>query len=157
MEDLKNHSSTFETPISTSYRDEYELFEVSPNGQGITTLIALNLLEGIDVGRYSSFLQRLPHSSFEHAKSGAMDHGSAEHLHTLIEFMRLAFADTRHYVADPSKTKVPVEGLLSKDYANKRRKLFDPARASVDVAKGSPPSSSDTVSFRKCREFEAQN
>ena len=50
LSDLKNHTSSFEEPISATYRDDFEVFEVSPNGQGITTLIALNLLEGVDVG-----------------------------------------------------------------------------------------------------------
>lgn len=54
MSDLKQHESTFEEPISTLYRDGYEVFQVAPNGQGITTLMALNLLDGVDVGTYAS-------------------------------------------------------------------------------------------------------
>lgn len=126
LEDLEKHRSTFPEPVSTNYRG-LEVFEIPPNGQGITTLIALNILEEFDI------------SCFEHS--------SAEHLHTLIEAMRIAFADTRWYVADPDVVHVPVKELISKEYASERRRLLDPERATVDVAKGSPVAGSDTVYF----------
>ena len=53
-----------------------------------------------------------------------MEHNSAEYLHTVIEALSLSFADTLWYNADPSKIQVPVIGLLSKDYAAKRRNLI---------------------------------
>ena len=126
LEDLAAHRSTFEAPISTNYRG-IEVFEIAPNGQGITALIGLNILEGFDVED--------------------MVHSSPEHLHTLIETMRLSFADTRWYVADPAVVDVPIEGLLNKEYAKKRRELLNPDRATVDVQRGSPFTSSDTVYF----------
>jgi gamma-glutamyltranspeptidase/glutathione hydrolase len=61
--------------------------------------------------------------------------------------MRLAFADTRWYVADPDVVNVPVEELISKRYAATRRRLLDPDRASVGVEKGSPAAGGDTVYF----------
>ena len=126
LEDLRRHRSTFPDPISVNYRG-LDVYEIPPNGQGITALIALNILEGFDVARY-------PHSS-------------AGHLHALIEAMRIAFADTRWYVADPDVVHVPVEELISKRYAEERRGLLDPGRASVDVGRGSPAAGSDTVYF----------
>ena len=99
MEDLAVHHSTWETPVSTAYQG-LRLWECPPNGQGITALMALNLLEGFD----------LP-----------ADPLSADRLHLEIEALRLAFADTRWYVADPSLVHVPVEELLSKEYARLRR------------------------------------
>ena len=56
--------------------------------------------------------------------STGIQHNSAEYLHLLIEAMQLSFADTWWYCADPNKVEVPVEGLLSKDYATTRRKLM---------------------------------
>ena len=53
-----------------------------------------------------------------------IQHNSAEYLHLLIEAMQLSFADTWWYCADPNKIEVPVEGLLSKDYAIARRNLM---------------------------------
>ena len=126
LEDLKKHRNTFPEPISTNYKG-LDVHEVPPNGQGITALIALNILE-------------------EYSFDG-VPHGSVRHLHTLIEAMRLAFADTRWYVADPDVVHVPVEELLSKRYAAERRRLLNPDRASVGVGRGSPEVGNDTVYF----------
>lgn len=124
MDDLAAHVSTWETPISVEYRG-LRVHECPPNGQGITALIALNILEGFD----------LP----------ALEPLSVERMHLLIEAMRLAFADARWYVADPAFSNIPVDQLLSKEYANQRRKLIDPQRANLDPQRGAPVASSDTV------------
>ena len=70
-----------------------------------------------------------------------------ERWHLLVEALRLAFADARWYVSDPAFFKVPAAELLSKAYAARRRELFDPRRAAVDVRRGSPAAGSDTVYF----------
>lgn len=124
--DLAGHHSTWERPASVTYGD-YRVHECPPNGQGITALLALNLLEGFDLAGLHPL--------------------SAERLHLEIECLRLAFADTRWYVADPAVVKVPVEELLSKEYATERRKLVDPHAATLDQVHGRPFSSSDTVYF----------
>jgi len=126
LEDLKNHNSTFPDPIKTNYKG-LDVYEIPPNGQGITALLALNIVEEYDFT--------------------GIEHGSSRHLHILIEAMRLAFSDTRWYVADPNVVDVPINQLLSKDYASERRKLLDHEKASVDVVKGSPAAGSDTVYF----------
>jgi gamma-glutamyltranspeptidase/glutathione hydrolase len=126
LDDLKNHYNTFPEPITTNYKG-LDVYEIPPNGQGITALIALNILEEYDFT--------------------GVPHGSTKHLHLMIESMRLAFADTRWYVADPDFSSGPVDELISKDYAAKRRMLINPDKASVDVKKGSPIAGSDTVYF----------
>lgn len=125
-EDLAAHESTWVEPISTTYRG-MRVWECPPNGQGITALLALNILEGFDLG--------------------SQDPLGPERWHLLIEAMRIAFADTRWYVADPQVAKVPAAELLSKEYAATRRRLFDPRRALADVRHGSPVAGSDTVYF----------
>ncbi|CAG8550068.1 1230_t:CDS:2 [Acaulospora colombiana] len=75
---------------------------------------------------------------------GNMKHNSAEYLHAVIESLRLAFEDSKFYVADPEVYPTPVKGLLSKDYLAKRADIFDPNIAKVDVEKGSPENSCDT-------------
>jgi gamma-glutamyltranspeptidase/glutathione hydrolase len=124
VEDLAKHVSTWEQPASTTYRG-LRVWECPPNGQGIAALIGLNILEGYDLL--------------------AFDPLSAERLHLEIEAMRLAFADSRWYIADPAFNPVPVETLLSKEYAAERRKLIDPRKATLDQVHGMPVSSSDTV------------
>jgi len=123
--DLAAHVSTWEEPISTSYGG-LRLWECPPNGQGIAALLALNILEGFD----------LPPELL-----------SADRLHLEIEALRLAFADTRWYVADPRVVHVPIEELLSREYSHERRKLIDPKKATLDQVRGTPVSGSDTVYF----------
>ena len=123
-EDLASHVSTWEEPISVTYRG-YRVFECPPNGQGITALIALNILEGFDLAALESL--------------------SLESLHVMIEAMRLAFADSRWYVADPKFLNIPMQELLSKAYADERRKLIDLKRATIDQHHGTPTNSSNTV------------
>ncbi|MGW8224305.1 MAG: gamma-glutamyltransferase family protein [Anaerolineales bacterium] len=124
VSDLANHQSTWENPISTTYRG-LRIWECPPNGQGLAALLALNILEGYDLA------DLLPLSS--------------RRLHLEIEAMRLAFADTSWYVADPEFNPAPLEQLLSKEYAAERRQLIDPDRATLNQQHGTPTSGSDTV------------
>ena len=126
VEDLASHHSTWDEPISTTYRG-LRIWECPPNGQGLAALLALNVLEGFDLA--------------------ALDPFSPERLHLEIEAMRLAFADTRWYVADPQFTNPPTYQLLSKAYAAERRRLINPGRATPDQRRGSPAAGSDTVYF----------
>lgn len=124
MDDLASHTSTWEEPISVDYRG-YRVYECPPNGQGIAALIALNILERFDL----SSLEAL----------------SVEKMHLMIEAMRLAFADTSWYVSDPKFSNIPINELLSKDYAAERRKLINTQSAVINIERGVPVSSSDTV------------
>jgi gamma-glutamyltranspeptidase/glutathione hydrolase len=124
MEDLAGHRSTWETPIHATYRG-YTVYECPPNGQGLTALLALNILSG-----------------FELAPLGP---GSAEALHLQIEALRLAFADAARFIADPAMVAVPVDELLSEAYSARRRALIRHDRAADTVAAGHVPVSEDTV------------
>lgn len=124
MDDLAAHASTWEEPISVTYRG-LRVYECPPNGQGITALIALNILEGFEL------------ASLETLSAGKM--------HLMIEALRLAFADARWYVADPRFSNMPLRELLSKEYAAERRKLIDSQRATVERKRGTPVASSNTV------------
>ncbi len=122
--DLAEHHSTWDDPISTVYGG-LRVWECPPNGQGIAALIALNLLRELD-------LASLPPRS-------------ADRAHRMIEAMRLAFADARRWVADPSRVAVPVDELLSEDYARRRRAEIDPHKARPEAAPGTSIGGSDTV------------
>jgi len=100
-DDLAAHSSTWVDPVSARYRG-YEIWEMPPNGQGIAALLALNILDGMDVGAF----------------------GSEHRLHVAIEAMKLGFADAHAYVADPEHVAVPTAGLLDPAYAASRRALI---------------------------------
>ncbi|MCZ7546916.1 MAG: gamma-glutamyltransferase [Anaerolineae bacterium] len=123
-DDLKAHASTWETPVHTNYRG-VEVYECPPNGQGIAALLALNVAAGWDLA--------------------ALPWDAPERLHLMVEAMRLAFADARHYVADPAFSPAPVDFLLSRAYADQRRALVSPARAMAPPAFGAPLPGSDTV------------
>jgi gamma-glutamyltranspeptidase/glutathione hydrolase len=102
-EDLAAHKSEWVEPVSTNYRG-YDVWELPPNGQGIAALQILNVMEGFD----------LKDAGF----------GSTTHVHNFIEAKKLAFEDRAKFYADPDFNKIPVAELISKDYANKRRKLI---------------------------------
>ncbi|KAJ7225634.1 gamma-glutamyltranspeptidase [Mycena pura] len=134
LDDLAKHKTTFVEPIKYTYANEVTLYECPPNGQGLTALIALGILESLqEMGITKPLLE--------------MEHNSAEYLHVLIEALRLAFADTQWYVADPEVEDVPVEKLLSKEYLASRAKLINPLKTNPEVVHGNPTNSSDTVYF----------
>ena len=116
--DFEKHTSTWVDPVSTNYRG-YDVFELPPNGQGIATLQILNILEGFDLK--------------------SMGRNSAETLHAMIEAKKIAWADRAKFYADPEFAKIPLAGLLSKEYAAERRKLIDPGHAAKAVEAGVPP------------------
>ncbi|MBI5943338.1 MAG: gamma-glutamyltransferase [Chloroflexi bacterium] len=124
--DLAAHHSTWDAPISVNYRG-YRIWECPPNGQGLAALLALNLLEGFDPSQDAPL--------------------STRRLHLQIEAMRLAFADARWYVSDPAFTSIPLDELLSKAYADERRKLVNLKKATLDQAHGTPIQSHGTVYF----------
>ena len=114
-DDLASHESEWVTPVSTNYRG-WDVYELPPNGQGIAALQILNILEGFDIA--------------------AMGFGSAEYVHTLVEAKKLAFEDRAKFYADMDFVDVPVARLISKDYADERRKLISPDRASKTLPPG---------------------
>ena len=124
--DLAAHTSTWDKPISTVYRG-LRVWECPPNGQGLAALLALNILEGLDLA--------------------SLDPMSVERWHILVEAMRVAFADTGWYVADPAFCQIPLDSLLSKPYAAERRLRVNPKRATLDTVHGTPVAGSDTVYF----------
>ena len=123
MKGLNDHASTWVTPISTNYRG-YDIYECPPNGQGLIALLALNILEAYDLK--------------------SLGHNSPEYLHLLIEAIKLGFADAGRYVADPDFVDIPLKSLLSKSYAEQRRKLIDKNEAAQRVEAG-VPAGGDTV------------
>ncbi len=107
-EDLASHSGNWIEPVSTNYRG-YDVWELPPNGQGTAALQMLNILEGYDIK--------------------AMGFGSPEYLHVLTEAKKLAYEDRAKFYADPDFNKIPLESLLSKEYAADRRELIDSKNA----------------------------
>jgi gamma-glutamyltranspeptidase/glutathione hydrolase len=116
-EDFAAYSAEVETPVSTNYRG-YQVYKNPSASQGPTELIALNILEGYDLK--------------------VLGHNSPEFLHTSVEAVKLAMGDREKYLGDMDFIKIPYDGLLSKDYARERRKLIDPAKASLELRPGSP-------------------
>ncbi|KAL1614642.1 hypothetical protein SLS54_009612 [Diplodia seriata] len=112
-----------------------EVWEHPPNGQGIVALMALGMLQELEkAGKVSRFTHK--------------DHNSAEHLHAVIETLRIAFADASWWVTDPNVETVPTKELISQAYLAERAKLFNPASALDIPDHGSPAHShSDTVYF----------
>ncbi len=115
LDDLAQHTSTWVDPITTNYRG-YDVWEIPPSGQGLTALLALNILEGFDLSRY----QR----------------DSADAFHLQIEAIKLAFADAFTYIADPASDQDAAQalwaGLLDKSYAATRRSAIGDTAATYE-------------------------
>jgi gamma-glutamyltranspeptidase/glutathione hydrolase len=115
--DFAEYTAEVEIPVSINYRG-YDVYKNPSASQGPAELIALNLLEGYDLK--------------------ALGHNSPDFLHTSVEALKLAMADREKFLGDMDFIKIPYDGLLSKDYARERRKLIDPAKASLELRTGSP-------------------
>jgi gamma-glutamyltranspeptidase/glutathione hydrolase len=122
-DDLAEFSPEWVEPISTTYRD-WTIYELPPNGQGTAALEMLNIMETTPA-----------------SPDGPL---RVTELHKRIEAMKLAYADLGRYNADPRFAKVPVKGLLSKEYARERAKLINFGKANCEVAAGVPPFSDTT-------------
>ncbi|KJE96541.1 gamma-glutamyltranspeptidase [Capsaspora owczarzaki ATCC 30864] len=120
------HNTTVVAPISTSFGG-LRVWECPPNGQGLIALIALNILEATPV---------LSHPV-----------NSAEYLHYIIESLRLAFADGQFHITDPTKSNIPLDTLLSKEYGRTRAQLIRPGCVLPATSTGVPVNSTDTVYF----------
>jgi gamma-glutamyltranspeptidase/glutathione hydrolase len=124
-DDLAEYSAEWVDPISVTYRD-WTVYELPPNGDGMAALEMLNIME-----------------QFKPDPAGPY---SPAELHTRIEAMKLAYADVKAYDGDPRFSKIPVQELLSKEFAAKRARLIDSARANCEVAPGAL-GKSDTTYF----------
>jgi len=117
LEDFAEHKPMWVDPVSMEYRG-YSLNEIPPNGQGIAALIMLGILKNFDMQKYPV--------------------DSADSLHLQIEAMKLAFADARRYVADPSYMTVKPTEMLNSAYLTERAKLIDMKQAK-NPSWGTPP------------------
>lgn len=123
-DDFAKHRGEWVTPVSVNYRG-YDVFELPPNGQGIAALQMLNILEKYPLAR--------------------LGRDNADFWHLMVEAKKLAYEDRASLYADPAFFNAPVDGLLSKDYANDRRKLIDNNKAALRVPRGAPPPHGDTT------------
>ena len=109
-QDFAAYKAAWVAPITSTYRG-YDIFQMPPSTQGFSALQILNMLEGFDVSSWGE--------------------GTADYYHHLVEAVKIAFADRDEWLTDPRFVDIPLDRLLSKDYANERRRLIDPRRALV--------------------------
>lgn len=114
-DDMAAHRSEWVEPVSTNYRG-FDVWELPPNGQGIAALQILNILEGFDLAE--------------------MGIDSSQYIHLFVEAKKLAFEDRARFYADMEFVDVPVDELVSKEYADRRRKLINPDRAARSYPAG---------------------
>ena len=125
LSDFSEYQAQWVDPISTTYRG-WKVYELPPNGQGLAALEMLNIFEKYPLPDWGFF--------------------SVDGLHVKMEAQRLAYADLRRYVGDPKFSKIPVAGLISKEYAAQRAATIDMNHAHCDVPPGNPPhASNDTI------------
>jgi len=124
--DLAEYSSEWVEPISTTYRD-WTVYEMPPNGTGIAALEMLNIMETFPLGQKD------------------YGFGSSKALHVMIEAKKIAYADMARYIGDPRGQNLPVQALLSKEWAMQSAKLIDPEHANCAVPAGNLPVGNDTT------------
>jgi len=112
VDDFAAFHAEWVAPITAQYRG-YDVYQLPPNTQGFTALHILNLIEGYDVAAWGD--------------------GTADYYHHLAEAVKIAFADREEWLTDPNFVDIPVQRLISKEYADERRRLIDPHRA-LDIA-----------------------
>ncbi|EGW35490.1 cephalosporin acylase [Spathaspora passalidarum NRRL Y-27907] len=136
LDDFKNHTSTFVDPIKLQFQD-HKVWEIPPNGHGLVALLALGII------------QELHNSKKIDLKK--LEHNSAEYLHILIEACKLGFYDSDEYVTDPSFKDIPIDGLLSSSYLQKRSELISQDKIidgdTMSHGVPDPKYKSDTVYF----------
>lgn len=104
LDDFANHHGNWEEPLMSTYRG-YKMYQVPPNSQGFVSLMALNILENFN-------LTSIPH-------------GSYEYYHLLVESLKRSFKDRNEVLTDPDFKPIPLEKLLSKEYAKELAKSID--------------------------------
>ena len=124
LKDFEDHTVTWVDPVSSSYRG-YDVWEIPPNGQGVAVLQTLNMLEQFDIP--------------------SLQPNSVEHLHLFVEAKKLAFEDRAVYYADMEHAQVPLQQLISKEYAREQARRIHPERAATDVGPGELEGSQDTI------------
>lgn len=124
LTDLARYQAEWVEPLRLDYKNGFSFYEIPPNGQGLTALVALNLAKQLDMA--------------------ALEYGSADYYHVLMEIIKLAFADAHAYIGDPRQAEIPVSGLLSDSYAAERFAQIDPRQAQAPQA-GNPAAHGDTV------------
>lgn len=108
-DDFASFEAEIVEPISVDYNDDVKVFQNPPNSQGITMLIALNILKGFDFTDYTP--------------------DDPDAIHVQAEALKLAFADRYHHVGDPDRVDIPVAELLSDEHADRQRERIAPDRA----------------------------
>ena len=115
MSDLNSFEPEWINPVSTNYRG-YDVWELPPNGQGIAALQILNILERFDIE--------------------SMGFGSSDYIHLFTEAKKVVYEDRAKYYADTNFSNIPVEKLISKEYANERSKLINLKKSSKSFNPG---------------------
>jgi len=122
--DLATHRGEWVTPVSVNYRG-YDLYEIPPNSQGIAALQMLNIMEQFPLAEYGR--------------------QSADYWHVLAEASKLAYEDRAKFYSDPSYSQIPLDWLLSDDYAKQRAALIHMQQAAAHYPPGEPPQHGDTT------------
>ena len=130
MDDMASYSSKFEEPVKTSFMG-HEVHGQSVWTQSAVLMQTLNILENFDLGE--------------------MGHNSPSYIHTVTEALLLAMADRQAYYTDPDFGTVPIDGLLSKEYAAERAKEIDPARTHGELPDAGDPYKYSTLSGTRAR------
>lgn len=131
LDDFNDFTAMFVDPISIDYDGGITVYENPPNSQGITMLLGLNTVKEMGLSAY--------------------DINDADAVHVQIEAMKLAFADRHAYIGDPERTDIPIEELLSEEYAAEQRARIDLDQAMewpIDSGLAALPDQAHTTTFQ---------